>query len=87
MNVDPYTRAVLSVIALALAALAARAWIEPAWAQSMECRVAGPIEIRDFGDTLEVRLTGWPGPIDTRPYSTSTPGSSSGYPFYVRQSD
>ena len=74
MSVDAYTRGVLSIIALALSLLAARAWLEPAWAQSMECRVSGPIAISDLPD-VDVRLLSWPGALETRPYSSSVPGS------------
>ena len=84
MSVDAYTKAVLSLIAVSLALLAARAWVEPAWAQSMECRIDGPIEIRDFADTLEVRVT---SPLEIRPYSASEPGSSSAWPLYVKMAN
>lgn len=84
MSADVQTRGLLSVIALALTLLAVRAWVEPAWAQSTECRISGPIEIRD---DVDVRLVGWPGTLEVRPSSTSNPGSGSSYPFYVRMTD
>lgn len=91
MSADVQIRGLLSIIAFALVLLAARAWIEPAWAQSTECRMSGAIEISRMPDfDAEVRITGWPsspGQMEIRPYSSSTPGSSSAYPFYVRNSD
>ena len=83
---DAYTRAVLSVIAVALSLLAARAWVEPAWAQSTECRVTLPSDVR-IGGTVQVDIEDWPDPLQIQPYSSSSAGSSSTWPLYVKMAN
>jgi len=89
LSADLQTRGLLSIIAFALVLLAARAWVEPAWAQSQDCRVSGSIEISRMPDfDADIRVTGWPSsPLESRPYSTSQPGASSTYPLYIRNTD
>ncbi len=83
---DTYTKLVLTVIAAALCAIALRGLepIPPAHAaDTMECEVKGPMEIRgsitieDFRDKLEVEVE--------QGYAEA--GSSSSSPVYVKQVD
>jgi len=89
VSIDTYTRAVLTVIALSLALLTAHAWIStPALAtEDMDCHIDGPIRVDGFGQALEVRLSDRPLQVEVQPHSSSTPGSSSAYPLYVKTSN
>ena len=70
---DPFTRALLTVIALALVVLALRG--TPAQAvDPVICRVEGPIEVRVAG-TVETQA------------KYGAPGSSTSYPLHVRHAD
>lgn len=85
MHLDTWTRAVLTVIAASLALLAAHAWLgNPALADDMECHIDGPIKIDSFGQPIEVRIDNQPLQVETQPHSSSTPGSSSSFPLYVK---
>lgn len=83
---DTYTKAVLTVIAIALSVIALRGLqpIAPAHAaDSIECEVRGPMEIKgsitieDFRDKLEVEVE--------QGYAEA--GSSSSSPLYVKDVD
>lgn len=72
---DPYTRAVLTIIALALCVIALRG-LSPVpvahAAEVTECRFSGPLEISRIGGTVEIEQ------------AYGQPGSSSGHPIYVK---
>ena len=83
---DLYTRAVLTLIAFALCVIAFRGVFEPVppahAAEEVECRFAGPLEISDFRDTLDVDID------DTVQVEVkqgfAQPGSSSSQPMYIK---
>jgi len=85
---DPYLRAVLTVIALALVVIATRGQLleTPAHAaEDVRCRVEGPLEIRSFSDKLEVKIVDKVR-VEVEP-AFATAGTSSGSPVYVKKVD
>ncbi len=83
---DTYTKVVLTVIAVALSVIALRGFhpVSPAQAaDTLECEVKGPMEIRgsitieDFRDKLEVEVE--------QGYAEA--GSSTSSPLYVKDVD
>ncbi len=84
---DRYTRAVLTVIAIALVVIATRGQLETTAhaADEIRCRVEGPIEIKSFGDDLTVKLS---DQLKVEVESAfSSPGSSSSSPLHVKVDD
>ena len=82
---DHYTRAVLTVIAVALVVIATRGQLfeTPAHAaDEIKCRVEGPIEIKGFGETLSVKITDEVKVEVDQAYSSA--GSSSSSPLYIK---
>ena len=80
---DTYTKTLLTIIALALVTIALRGIvdpIQPAWAGDMSCTIEGPLEIKEirgFGDRLRVEIE----------QGFNQPGSSSGSPLYIKNTD
>jgi len=86
--IDRYTRAVLTVIAAALVVIATRGQIleTPAHAaDEIRCTVEGPIEIKSFGDDLEVKVGNEVKVEIDQAYSSA--GSSSSSPLYIKATD
>jgi poly-beta-hydroxyalkanoate depolymerase len=87
---DWYVRMMLTVIAVSLAVIATGQLNNPVpaayAADSIECRFSGPLEIRDIGGTVDVRIRSIDDDmkIETS-HAFSQPGTSSSYPVYVRQ--
>jgi len=81
---DTYTRIVLTVIAVALVAIAAQGFGSPIAsahaADRLDCRIDGPIEIKGLHDELRVRVSGEVKVEQTH----GEAGSSRTYPLYVR---
>jgi hypothetical protein len=85
---DPYLRALLTVIAMALVVIASRgSFLEtPAYAgDDIRCTVEGPIEIKSFSDTLDVKIADKVRVEVDQAYAS--PGTSSGNPVYIRTAD
>lgn len=84
---DTYTRVVLTVIAVALVAIAAQGFGSPIpvahAAERLDCRIDGPIEIKGLRDELRVKVT---GALQVEQQHGEA-GSSSGYPLYVKSID
>lgn len=77
---DRTSRVFLGIIALSLATIALRGSSPvPAAhaADTMECVIKGPLEIRSIGGEVKVKME----------QAYGTPGSSSGYPMHIRTSD
>lgn len=83
---DPYARVLLTVIAVALALIAAHQWLMPTAlaTDTMSCRIEGPIEVRSFGDDLDVTLRGTPQLEVEIDWDYSAPGHSSSSPLYIK---
>ena len=76
-------RTAITVIAVALAAIAAHQWLMPTAlaTDTMACRIEGPIEIRSFNDDLEVRIR---DNVDVEiDWDSTAPGTSSSYPIHI----
>jgi hypothetical protein len=75
---DPYTRVVLTVIAVALSVIALRGLPLPIpdaqAAETIECRFSDAVRIESFRDALTVKLDA----------QYDQPGVSSGRPLYVK---
>lgn len=79
--IDRTTKLLLAAIALGLFAEAAARFMPVARADTTSCRVEGPVEVRlTDSRPIEVRVT-------ELQWGFSQPGSSSGSPLYVRQSN
>jgi len=85
---DRYSRAVLTVIAVALVVIATRGQlleVSAYAADEVRCRVEGPIEIRSFGDDLDVKFS---DKIRVEvEHAFATAGTSSGSPLYIKSTD
>ena len=80
MNVDPWTKACLTVIALALLVIALRPIVPVAHAQEgpMKCEITGgTLDIGKFDDELRVKVEA----------AFGSPGSSRSQPHYVKIED
>lgn len=87
---DWYSRLMLTVIAGSLAVLALGRVKNPVpaayAADSIECRFSGPLEIRDIGGTVDVRIRSIDDDIKVEASQAySQPGTSSSRPLYVQQ--
>ena len=85
---DPYTRLLLTVIAISLAIIAVRGVspIPAAFAgEVMECKFSGGLEVSRFSDTLDIRVTRFDSDLDVEVKSGfSQPGTSASSPIYVQ---
>lgn len=87
---DWYVRMMLTVIAASLAVIAAGQVKNPVSAayaaDSIECRFSGPLEIRDIGGTVDVRIRSIDDDMKVETsHAFSQPGTSSSHPVYIRQ--
>jgi hypothetical protein len=87
---DWYARMLLTVIALSLAVIAVGQVRNPIpvahAADSIECRFSGPLEIRDIGGTVDVRIRSIDDDMKVETsHAFSQPGTSSSHPVYIRQ--
>ena len=87
---DWYARTMLTVIAGSLAVIAAGQLQSPVpvahAAETMDCRFSGPLEIRDIGGTVDVRIRSIDDDIKVEASQAfSQPGTSSSRPLYVQQ--
>ena len=74
MPIDTWTKTCLTLIAIALLVIAFRPSFPVAHAaEEMRCTIDGPLEIKSFGDELEVKVNA----------AFSSPGSSASAPMYV----
>ena len=87
---DWYARVMLTAIAGSLVVLAAGQLRNPVPAahagDTMECRFSGPLEIRDIGGTVDVRIRSIDDDIKVEATQAfSQPGTSSSRPLYIQQ--
>ena len=87
---DWYSRSMLTIIAVSLAVLATGQLQNPVpaahAADTMECRFSGPLEIRDIGGTVDVRIRSIDDDLKVEASQAfSQPGTSSSRPLYVQQ--
>ena len=87
---DWYSRIMLTMIAVSLAVIAFGQLQNPVpaahAADTMECRFSGPLQIRDIGGTVDVRIRSIDDDIKVEATQAfSQPGTSSSRPLYIQQ--